>query len=433
MESSHRRARAGVPVHHRTGGRHRGHQRQEHDHDPRRARWPKPRACARFVGGNLGTPASDAVGEGHTSSIVLEVSSFQLERAPRFTARTSALLLNVTEDHLDRYPELSPPTPTPRATLSSTRRGTTSRSSPRVTASARTQARRGRARLLRFGDDAPTTPWTASGVLETRHRCSASTSASRGCHGLHNLRERRGRHRRRARARICARGRSARALRAFQPLPHRMALAGRRSARRAASTTTRRGPTSGAAVTALLGLAEPRGVLIAGGRDKHGSYKPLVDALSLKGRAAGACWAKPPSASPRRPPGACRLLTPRTSTRPCASLTASQSRATPCCSAPPVRASTCSRATPTAASNSCRAVALALTRSESGRDRQSLLKTETIAAPWTWCWPRWWSLLLGFGVVMVYSASVDGSDGGVRGPAAFRDPASALRARCADC
>ena len=41
----------------------------------------------------------------------------------------------------------------------------------------------------------------------------------------------------------------------------------------------------GAAVTALRGLVEARGVLIAGGRDKLGSYEPLVQALSEKGRA----------------------------------------------------------------------------------------------------------------------------------------------------
>jgi UDP-N-acetylmuramoylalanine--D-glutamate ligase len=32
-------------------------------------------------------------------------------------------------------------------------------------------------------------------------------------------------------------------------------------------------------------LSEERGVLIAGGRDKLGSYEPLVDALKKKGRA----------------------------------------------------------------------------------------------------------------------------------------------------
>jgi UDP-N-acetylmuramoylalanine--D-glutamate ligase len=40
----------------------------------------------------------------------------------------------------------------------------------------------------------------------------------------------------------------------------------------------------GASVAALRGLGEPRAVLIAGGRDKLGSYGPLVEALDAKGR-----------------------------------------------------------------------------------------------------------------------------------------------------
>jgi UDP-N-acetylmuramoylalanine--D-glutamate ligase len=47
-----------------------------------------------------------------------------------------------------------------------------------------------------------------------------------------------------------------------------------------------KGTNVGAAVTAVLGLSEPRGVLIAGGRDKLGSYAPLAEALRQKGRAA---------------------------------------------------------------------------------------------------------------------------------------------------
>jgi UDP-N-acetylmuramoylalanine--D-glutamate ligase len=46
-----------------------------------------------------------------------------------------------------------------------------------------------------------------------------------------------------------------------------------------------KGTNVGASVTALLGLEEPLGVLIAGGRDKLGSYEPLVQALERKGRA----------------------------------------------------------------------------------------------------------------------------------------------------
>jgi len=56
-----------------------------------------------FVGGNLGIPLSDGVREGSFSSAVLEVSSFQLETAPTFHPQVAAML-NLAEDHLDRYP-----------------------------------------------------------------------------------------------------------------------------------------------------------------------------------------------------------------------------------------------------------------------------------------------------------------------------------------
>jgi UDP-N-acetylmuramoylalanine--D-glutamate ligase len=46
-----------------------------------------------------------------------------------------------------------------------------------------------------------------------------------------------------------------------------------------------KGTNVGASVTALRGLSEERGVLIAGGRDKQGTYEPLVSALEAKGRA----------------------------------------------------------------------------------------------------------------------------------------------------
>jgi UDP-N-acetylmuramoylalanine--D-glutamate ligase len=57
-----------------------------------------------FVGGNLGVPLSEAVGS-PWDFIVVEASSFQLETIARFHPRIAALL-NVTPDHLDRYPDL---------------------------------------------------------------------------------------------------------------------------------------------------------------------------------------------------------------------------------------------------------------------------------------------------------------------------------------
>jgi UDP-N-acetylmuramoylalanine--D-glutamate ligase len=57
-----------------------------------------------FVGGNLGTPLIDAVAGGFTAAVV-EVSSFQLEWIETFRARVG-VLLNLTPDHLDRYPSV---------------------------------------------------------------------------------------------------------------------------------------------------------------------------------------------------------------------------------------------------------------------------------------------------------------------------------------
>ena len=62
-----------------------------------------------FVGGNLGTPLADAALaslEGHRwDFVVAEVSSFQLETIETFHPWIGAIL-NITPDHLDRYPSL---------------------------------------------------------------------------------------------------------------------------------------------------------------------------------------------------------------------------------------------------------------------------------------------------------------------------------------
>lgn len=57
-----------------------------------------------LAGGNLGTPALDLLGE-NAQLYVLELSSFQLESTWSLGAQVAAIL-NVSEDHLDRYPSL---------------------------------------------------------------------------------------------------------------------------------------------------------------------------------------------------------------------------------------------------------------------------------------------------------------------------------------
>lgn len=68
-----------------------------------------------FVGGNLGTPLSEAALNTYRSKmqgspydyVVAEVSSFQLESIESFRPWVAAVL-NITPDHLDRYPALAP-------------------------------------------------------------------------------------------------------------------------------------------------------------------------------------------------------------------------------------------------------------------------------------------------------------------------------------
>lgn len=56
------------------------------------------------VGGNLGVPALDLLDAG-VDAYVMELSSFQLETTSQLKARV-AVCLNISEDHMDRYPDL---------------------------------------------------------------------------------------------------------------------------------------------------------------------------------------------------------------------------------------------------------------------------------------------------------------------------------------
>ena len=58
------------------------------------------------VGGNIGVPALDLLHEPRPDLYVLELSSFQLETTESLNA-CAAAILNISEDHMDRYHDLS--------------------------------------------------------------------------------------------------------------------------------------------------------------------------------------------------------------------------------------------------------------------------------------------------------------------------------------
>src|SRR5277367_2181232 len=59
-----------------------------------------------LAGGNLGTPALDLLEQPIPDLYVLELSSFQLETTSSLRLK-AAVVLNVTADHLDRYPSVA--------------------------------------------------------------------------------------------------------------------------------------------------------------------------------------------------------------------------------------------------------------------------------------------------------------------------------------
>ncbi|WP_437969596.1 UDP-N-acetylmuramoyl-L-alanine--D-glutamate ligase [Sorangium sp. So ce260] len=233
-----------------------------------------------FVGGNFGTPLAEVVGEAW-DVLVLEISSYQAERVPTLHARAHALL-NITDDHLDRYPSF--------AAYADAKGNPFERMTPEDVAVVplgddlvARQAARGRARVVTFSARDARADVSAPGGAIVDRVAGASYPLERvRLTGAHNL------------ANACASVALAAALGApadaiadalarFEGLPHRTALVADVEGVRYYDDS--KGTNVGASVAALSGLREAKAVLIAGGRDKLGDYAPLVDALRERGRA----------------------------------------------------------------------------------------------------------------------------------------------------
>lgn len=235
-----------------------------------------------FVGGNFGTPLAEAV-FGAWDVLVVEISSFQAERVPTLRARAHALL-NVTDDHLDRYPSFEAyarAKGNPFANMTADDVAVI----PAGDALVEAQAARGAARRVTF---APAGVGAEADVAPRGDAIVDRTSGARfplgllriaGAHNVANACA--------AIAVASAMGASAsaieRALAGFEGLRHRTTPVGEVDGVRYYDDS--KGTNVGASVAALRGLREPKAVLIAGGRDKLGSYDPLVEALRERGRA----------------------------------------------------------------------------------------------------------------------------------------------------
>jgi UDP-N-acetylmuramoylalanine--D-glutamate ligase len=241
-----------------------------------------------FVGGNLGVPLAEAVGSaaaGPEGFCVVEASSFQLETVERLRPLV-AVLLNITADHLDRYPDLE------AYGRAKTRifAAQTSADFAVINADDELVERLTREVPSRRLSLSTRRPLAEGGWIEGDSLClklpggaleryPASLPALVGRHNQEN-----------ALASLLA-GRLAgatpeqalEALRSFKPLAHRMELVAESAG--VAYFDDSKGTNVGAVVAALTGFPRPV-VLIAGGRDKGGAYEPLARAMKDVGRGA---------------------------------------------------------------------------------------------------------------------------------------------------
>ncbi|MFW6050312.1 MAG: UDP-N-acetylmuramoyl-L-alanine--D-glutamate ligase [Myxococcota bacterium] len=237
-----------------------------------------------FVGGNLGTPLVEAVGTDAVKPggfVVIELSSYQLERVDRFRADVS-VLLNVSEDHLDRHASFAEYA----AAKGRIFHGQSRRDAAVVPSHdelCRSLARAGAASLHCFGTPDGEVRVAAERIVNGHSSLSIPVTdlAIRGAHNLDNA---------------CAAALSARlagvpaeaiaaSLRSFRGLPHRMQSVGEVAGVEYLDDS--KATNVGAAVAAIDGLADRGGrvVLIAGGVDKGGSYAPLRERMDRHGRA----------------------------------------------------------------------------------------------------------------------------------------------------
>lgn len=231
-----------------------------------------------FSGGNLGTPLCDAYGE-RFEYLVVEVSSFQLERAPTFRPKVS-VLLNITDDHLDRHGSFEAYARAKGNAFANQGPGDVA-VAPFADADVERQVRRGGGRLVFFG---------AGGDYVIENGAVREAGTGRVFALQHTALSARHNQRNAAAAIAAARafGISSeaieRALAGYRTLPHRLALVA--TVGGVAFYDDSKATNVGAAVAAIESLNERRVVLIGGGKGKDGSYAPLAAALDQRGGAA---------------------------------------------------------------------------------------------------------------------------------------------------
>jgi UDP-N-acetylmuramoylalanine--D-glutamate ligase len=235
-----------------------------------------------IVAGNIGEPLIASIDEERSRVYVLELSSFQLETTDTFRANV-ALLLNITPDHMDRYPTFD----AYAAAKYRIFRNQTSGDTAIVNASDRRQQSRGSAaRVWRFSAAGGTGEgaWLEGNDLVINaggdeRRIPRSALLLQGNANVENA----------LAAWLAARAVGVAdldvqiAFGTFSGLPHRMVLVRELDGVRWINDS--KGTNVDATLKSLEGFEPSRVILILGGKDKEGEFERMRELVSAKTRA----------------------------------------------------------------------------------------------------------------------------------------------------
>ncbi len=240
-----------------------------------------------FVGGNLGTPLSALAASGAEPDwVVLEVSSFQLDSVEFFRPHIS-VILNISPDHLDRYPDYRSYAESKKRIFARQKEGDSLVVNDDDPMLAEVSPPRG-VKIFRFGFSgrpglhaflnrgrivvAPGGQWEPIEVSTSRTHLA-------GRHNMENITA--------SALAACLAGADSsavqRAVDRFQGLANRMELVNEHNG--ITFYNDSKATNVAAAASSVSGMDRPV-ILIAGGRDKGGDYAPLVKAAKGRVKAA---------------------------------------------------------------------------------------------------------------------------------------------------
>jgi UDP-N-acetylmuramoylalanine--D-glutamate ligase len=231
------------------------------------------------VAGNIGLPVLDALraakGGGHPQAWVIELSSYQLETTSSL-ALDAAAMLNLTQDHLDRYDTMQAYADAKARIFARCGTRVLNRDDPWSLG-----MKGGASVTFGLGEPAGEGEWGVAGGRLVEGRDAIVALDEIPLAGLHNAANALAAH---ALCRRCGLAPEplARAIRGFRGLRHRVERVA--AARGVAFYDDSKGTNVGATVAALEGMRETV-VLIAGGDGKGQDFSPLAPAVRARARA----------------------------------------------------------------------------------------------------------------------------------------------------